>query len=57
MGLQGPFPTAVNIEDEEEGLALLAAVARQMRCYVDGSDHHKMLDKLYARILMACGDD
>jgi hypothetical protein len=57
MGLRGPFPATAEIETEEEGWALLEALGSKKRCYVKDSPKYLLFDKLYARVLSACGDD
>ena len=60
MGLQGPFPASIEFNEEEAWL-LLGALARSQRLYEStfGRDdpEAKKYDKLYAKILMGCGDD
>lgn len=59
MGLQGPFPAILEIETEDEGWALLRALAtatKHAKFYKD-DERAERSDKLYAKVLFACGDD
>lgn len=69
MGLQGPFPATLVIETAEEGERLLAACSMLKNHYrrrapeglaseeAADATEFKVLDALYSKVLMACGDD
>ena len=59
VGLQGPFPATLEIKTEDEAVMLLAALSAQKQHYLDIGKplHAKVFDELYARVVMACGDD
>ena len=60
MGLKGPFPATLSIETEEEGWSLLEAlseVKRRRENFYQDLEGAKKFDKLYAKVLSACGDD
>ena len=67
MGLQGPFPATLEIESKIEGEALLSALGalkRQYELLAEGCDtcngwqiEADRFDRLYAKVLRACGDD
>jgi len=62
MGLTGPFPCTVTVESEEEGWLLLSAITHLKRtsewaAHRDATTKMKLLETLYTRVLMACGDD
>lgn len=62
MGLQGPFPATLEILTEAEGWDLLGALGHMVHTYTVRGDTLSLkkalkYDKLYAKVLKACGDD
>lgn len=60
MGLVGPFPATLEIRTEEEGWLLLEAlseVKRRREHFYQDVEKARKFDKMYTRVLMACGDD
>ena len=56
--LQGPFPAILSILDEDEGYLLLAALgSAKRRAESEYPEEAREYDKLYTKVLMACGDD